>query len=616
MANKVKKNKHKNELKANIFSALHIVIGIAACIWAIALKPESKNAFWAGLSGRQFLMIGLVIMNVVFSVVWSNKIGRKLYYLAAFYLIITTELLVFAQFPTDSSQNLIPVIVRRMTPLIVYLILCSLLWLLSLRMRGFHAPRELPFFCLLVSTIGYYLVSTYIDRYNWALSLKENQNLCLALLFSAGVWFWTLKTETERWMKIAAGAFFFCVFGFVVTRLTGLWMGRSVTPSKAYWNELAEAFLNNRLYLINPSGKHDLTQYKGNWFVPNPPLPGILLVPVVALLGSAEAVNMTVYSNIVTGINAGLTFLFISLLFLKKGNPLFVETDDNKNYPKNSLSIAVWVTAVFTFGTDMLWLGTTGQMWFISQLLTVTFTLLACILVVCGVSPVWVGTSLGAAILSRPNIFPVFLFLAGLYLSKEHSFPKIDVKKMLLWCIKCGIPVCVSAGLLLLYNYLRFDDFLDFGYTTINGADWILDSVQAYGMFHPHFFKTNADVMLFGLPRIDLSGKRFFFYPHVAGYSIFIMTPPFVYLFRSFKKNWVSICAWTSVVITVIFLLFYHNTGAEQIGYRYILDATAPLVFLLADGMKGKTSAMFKILAVLSFIISVLGIYWWYLGRV
>ena len=73
---------------------------------------------------------------------------------------------------------------------------------------------------------------------------------------------------------------------------------------------------------------------------------------------------------------------------------------------------------------------------------------------------------------------------------------------------------------------------------------------------------------------------------------------------------------WASVLLSVALLLLYHNTGAEQIGYRYLLDITAPLALLTADGLHGKVNILYKILTVFAICLSFIAIYWWYLGRV
>ena len=97
-----------------------------------------------------------------------------------------------------------------------------------------------------------------------------------------------------------AGAFVF----YLVTAHLVNWTN---TPSKAYWNLLADAFNHGRLYLVNPPTTHDLTLYQGNWYVPNPPFPALALMPLVALLG-AEGVNMVVYSAAIAAANVGLVF--------------------------------------------------------------------------------------------------------------------------------------------------------------------------------------------------------------------------------------------------------------------------------------------------------------------
>ena len=604
----------------NILLMLPAAGGIGALIWILADRSEGKNALLFGLSAFRLMLAAMVLALTAASAAAARRPGRllraPLYYFAGAEFLISAELLLFSRYPADDSRNLIPLIAGRALPLLLWMLLSAVTLYPALRLSGVSRPKGLDLFLFLIGVLCYWGISSHIRARSWMLILDGNTALCLITMVSAVIWYLTLNSGAERGVRTAAGCFFFMVLGFSVTRLTGMWMGRVNTPSKAYWNELAESFLAGRLDLIAPQGFHDLTLYDGRWYVPNPPMPGILLMPWVALLGSAEAVNMCVYDAVTAGINAGLFFLMLILAFVHKGGPLRRSAIPDDAYPGNSLAVSVWVTVLFVFGTDHLWLGTTGQMWFISQMLVITFTLLACIFVICGFSPVLAGTALGMGVLCRPNIFPVYLCMLGLQLGREREFPRFDLKRTVVWCLKSGIPVVIAVGLLLLYNKMRFDDWMDFGYVTINGADWILESVRQYGMFHPHFLKTNADVMLFGLPRLDFSGERFFFYPYVAGYSIFLMTPPLIYAFRSFGRNWFSAGAWASVLLSVGLLLLYHNTGAEQIGYRYILDVSAPLALMVADGMKGKVSPLFRILTVFAVVLSFIAVYWWYLGRV
>ena len=607
-------------LTNDIIYIIPILCGVCSFAALLSAPSEEKNALFFGLSGLRLVLAAFTLAFTVFSCFLYRNRRKKmpaLYYLCAAGGITAAQILLFSRFPTDDTRNMIPLIADRAGPLLWCILLSSLCWYTALRLCGAEPPRYFSAFSASAAVIVYWLISTHMAAICWNVRLDGNTAYCAALLFCLALWQLVLNSGMSRGWKTAAGCLFFIVLGFSVTRITGMWMGRVETPPKAYWNELAESFLNGRLDLMHPNGFHDLTQYDGKWYVPNPPLPGILLIPWVLLLGSAEAVNMCIYSAVIAGINAGLLFLMLVLCFTGEGAPLYMPVSDDSAYPGNSLNIAVWVTVLFIFGTDHLWLGTTGQMWFISQLLVVSFTILAFLCVLCRFPPVWAGISLGLGMLCRPNIFPIWLCLLGLWLYQENSgFPRFHLKKTLQWSLKSAAPVIFSVLLQLLYNKLRFDSWMDFGYVTINGADWILRSVQEYGMFHPYFIKINAKVMLFELPGLDFSGTRFFFQPHVSGYSIFLMTPPLIYVFRSFRKNWFSLGTWASVLLSVGMLLLYHNTGAEQVGYRYLLDILMPLSLLTADGLRGKVSLFFKLLTVFAIVLSFTAIYWWYLGRV
>ena len=603
----------------DFFCFFPICNGVIALIAILSGNSEEKNSLIWGFSGYRLILAVTALLFTVFAVlVFCNRRKKLtfLYYLIGFFLPFSFEILLFSRFPSDNTHNLIPLIAQRCFPLLMMLILSSFSWAAALYISGTPVFNYYVLYQFVTSVLVYWCISSHIDRFAWQIDLQGNSAMCFSLIFFAVIWAFCLKSSINRRWKTAFGCLFFLILGYSVIRSTGMWMGRNETPPKAYWNELAEAFLHKQLYLEHPSGTHDLTLYKGKWYVPNPPLPAVLLMPFVLLKGNSAMINMCKYSAWIAGINAALLFLMLIFAFEKKDILVSELSDDDTAYPKYGLEKACWVTILFIFGTDHFWLGTTGQMWFISQLLVVLFTILACICVIRNYSPILAGISLGLGILCRPNIFPVWFCLLGLWLQQNFMFPRFDWKKVLHWCLKSDIPVLISAGLLLLYNKVRFDDWMDFGYVTINGADWILDAVRKYGMFHPHFIPVNAEVMLFKLPELDFSGERFFFQPGVAGYSIFLMTPPIIYSFRSFRKNWFSAAAWTSVLLSVGLLLFYHNTGAEQIGYRYLLDITAPLSLLTAAGIRGKTGWLFKLLTVFAIGLSFIAIYWWYLGRV
>jgi len=150
----------------------------------------------------------------------------------------------------------------------------------------------------------------------------------------------------------------------------------------------------------------------------------------------------------------------------------------------------------------------------------------------------------------------------------------------------------VIAGLLY-YNFIRFNDWLYFGYVTISSAEWLMEAVRTYGMFNVHFVPENFYAMFVKLPRIQLSDGCFYFSPTREGISILATTPAIIYIFRRFKLNWWTVGAWTSIILSIGLLLFYHNTGSWQLGYRYLLDFILPVLLLIGLGIGKRPSRVF-----------------------
>lgn len=92
--------------------------------------------------------------------------------------------------------------------------------------------------------------------------------------------------------------------------------------------------------------------------------------------------------------------------------------------------------------------------------------------------------------------------------------------------------------------------------------------------------------------------------------SLFLTTPAFIYLFRRYEKKIWIIGAWISVLLSVGILSMYHNTGAFQFGYRYVLDFMVPLIMLLAATLKNKTPRLLMLLILISIIINEYGAWW------
>jgi hypothetical protein len=332
-----------------------------------------------------------------------------------------------------------------------------------------------------------------------------------------------------------------------------------------------------------------------------PPLPAILMMPIAYLKGIND-INTSHFSMFFSAINGVLVFLILKNI------------NDRKWIQISQIGILLLVI-LFLFGTPHLWLGISGRGWYLSQILTVSFLALSVYSALRSWSPWLVGAFIAIAMTARPNSLMTwpFVFAISMQILKEKQ-EKINLKQAFYWSLKTALPIMMAIIGLLTYNYLRFDNFLDFGYTTVNAGSDIVYNVQTWGMFSVHFIPKNLMVMFFKMPWINLKSP-WPIEPSATGMSVFLTTPALIYLFRRYPKQWWVIGAWVAVLFNMILLSLYSNTGAHQFGYRYILDMLVPLIALLAVGMdKKKIPWHFVLLLLFSILINMYGADWFMNG--
>ena len=151
--------------------------------------------------------------------------------------------------------------------------------------------------------------------------------------------------------------------------------------------------------------------------------------------------------------------------------------------------------------------------------------------------------------------------------------PKSKIQNLITFCI---VPFILGAATLI-YNYLRFDSFTDFGYARIPG---VLDEPwYKYGIFSIWYIPDQAYQMLFRL----WLGKAEFPFLVPDGFSASILwSSPFILLMFRFgaRDKILKYVSWTAI-ITLTFLLWLHgNSGGWQFGYRYAI-VLLPWIFVI-----------------------------------
>lgn len=181
--------------------------------------------------------------------------------------------------------------------------------------------------------------------------------------------------------------------------------------------------------------------------------------------------------------------------------------------------------------------------------------------------------------------FGILFFFAAILFESGPSF-----SKKIHQCLMLGVPLIVSVLLLFGYNYARFQDPLDNGYTTMNSGITSEESryeLIHYGLFQLQNIPTNVYYYFFKTvdPITLLRGNQYILIPpyvtiNFPGTSFFVVSPFFLYLFRARFRDRVVRYALLPIVVILCFLLLYFWPGWRQVGPRYLLDLL-PFVYVM-----------------------------------
>lgn len=371
----------------------------------------------------------------------------------------------------------------------------------------------------------------------------------------------------------------------------------ATTPDVAYFNYLAAAFLQGQLSLQAPPDTLDLTFDRGAWYVPFPPLPALLMMPWVALMG-VETLNTVLFAALFGALNVALVVLI--LIGLAQAGWTQLSTMDT-----------LWLALLFGLGSVHWYMATIGSVWFVAQICTVTFVALAVWLAVERASPWLVGTALALALAARPNViftWPLLLGIAATHRTAHQQ--RFSWSWISQWALKTAVPIVLVLGALLFYNAARFGNSLDFGYLTANVADKLAPDLRRYGQFHLHYLPKNFWAMWLAGPQWD--GERNFWLPDPEGMSLLLTTPALIYLVRARQRSWVVTGGWLAVGLLLIPLLLYYNTGWWQFGYRFSLDFMIPVMVLLALAAHTRVTWSMRTLILIGVLVNLYGVLWWH----
>jgi hypothetical protein len=366
---------------------------------------------------------------------------------------------------------------------------------------------------------------------------------------------------------------------------------------------LAHAFLQGRAAIDVQLGPNDVIPVGGRFYVPFAPFPAVALMPLVALLGPVTA------DQVESGINAALAAAGVGMCWWLLGRIGVARLTDR-----------FWLTLLFGFSTQILWVTTRGGVWHTGHLIATILTF-ACLIELFGRRRAWlVGLVAGAAFLSRAPLafaLPFYALLleprivhqaaeqAGGYINRAAGRARMRAWTLL------AVGFLPSFVAFFLYNQVRFGTPFESGYALASLPPF-LEELRAKGLFSIAHIPMNLDYFLFHLPRPIATPP--FFQPDGLGMSVLITSPGLLF---ATQADWRRPRAWWllgAAVAVLVPTLLYYGGGWLQYGYRYFLDSVPFVMALcgLAAVHHGRMGPGWLALIFVGVVVMAIGVYWAY----
>ena len=384
----------------------------------------------------------------------------------------------------------------------------------------------------------------------------------------------------RRRLLLAAG-----IYG-VTTAAYLLFAARSTLTEHTPYNHFAlqaEAWLRGRLDLGGPppgyAGGNDFSRFEGRWFVPFPPFPALLLFPIVALRGSAEAVADGRFFLLLAGVAPAVLFLALEKL-RRHGRS---ERSEREN---------VVLALLFAFGSVYFFTAEQGTVWYAAHVVGAGLAALYLLVALEAERPLVAGVCLGLGFATRtPLLFAAPLFLLELFRASHpeglaaltrpgRAWSELDRPRFWRGLALFTLPLAGVVALGCAYNELRFGDPFEPGYRYLQVV-WRA-RIEKWGLFHYHYLARNLGVMLTSLPWWGEPGEPFRVSGH--GLALWVTTPVYLYLLFPKRTSAPHFALVVTVFAVALPTLFYQNTGWIQFGYRFSNDYAVFLFALLALG--------------------------------
>ena len=180
-------------------------------------------------------------------------------------------------------------------------------------------------------------------------------------------------------------------------------------------------------------------------------------------------------------------------------------------------------------------------------------------------------------ILTAPVFFYLLIRQRGGETAKSSSKQIADRRSQIAGLTRfCAVPFVLGI-LSLIYNYVRFSSFTDFGYARIPGV--LNEPWYNYGIFSIEYIPRQAWEMLWKIWRIKVTFP--YLIPDGFSSSILLSSPFLLFsLGTGSRDKALKYASWAAIVILTFLLWIHGNSGGWQFGYRYAM-VILPWIFVI-----------------------------------
>jgi uncharacterized membrane protein YsdA (DUF1294 family) len=295
----------------------------------------------------------------------------------------------------------------------------------------------------------------------------------------------------------------------------------------------------------------DAVLFEGHRYVVNDPVPAILIMPLVMLVGIGA--NQTLLACLLCGLAIGAAWALLERIGVTNRT-------------------TVWLVAFFLAGTDLLWCSMLGDVWFVAQTSAVAFMLLA----LCELA-------------GKRRGWLVALWTA---LALGSRFTLVMALPVLLWWVWDGFlvrerrPRSALAFVLALlpffvlwigYNEARWHVPWDAGHTVFYHQDPYMGAPTG-----SPFSLANVPVELFSFfgAAPEWLGRFPYLKPLEFGTALWFTSPALVFAVLAREPRRLVVSLWIATLLVAGPSLLYYANGGSQFGMRHALDFE-PFVLVL-----------------------------------